>query len=180
VSATRRPRVGISRCLLGDEVRYDGTHKREPVLIDTLGRYVEWVSVCPEVEMGMGTPREPIHLVASPDGVASAAARVRLIGVSSGRDWTAVMAEWRRARLRELADARLSGYVLKAGSPSCGLDVPVEGAGISGRGLFAQSLLEAFPELPVEEESRLRDAALRASFLDRVHARHRARCEQDP
>ena len=136
-----RPRVGISRCLLGDEVRYDGGHKRDPFLVETLGPVVEWVPICPEIEMGMDTPREPIHLVASPDGLKSGEHRVRLLGVESARDWTRTMDRWRRARIRELAGANLSGYVLKKDSPSCGLErvklyegpVPAR----SGRGLFA-------------------------------------------
>jgi uncharacterized protein YbbK (DUF523 family) len=174
-----RPRVGISRCLLGDEVRYDGGHKRDAVLLDALGPHVEWVPVCPEVEMGMDTPREPIHLVTSPDGVASGPHRVRLVGVSSGHDWTAAMERWRRERLRELSDARLSGYVLKQDSPSCGMDavrVAVNGGTTrTGRGLFAQALLEAMPDLPVEEEGRLHEARVRERFLERVIARHRER-----
>jgi uncharacterized protein YbbK (DUF523 family) len=95
-----RPRIGISRCLLGDEVRYDGGHKRDPFLVETFGRFVEWVPVCPEVEMGMGTPREPIHLVASRDGVPSGEHRVRLLGVRSAHDWTRDMDRWRRMRVR--------------------------------------------------------------------------------
>ena len=84
-----RPRVGISRCLLGDQVRYDGGHKYEPSLIETLGAHVEWVPVCPELEVGMGVPREPIQLVAAGDGP-----RVRLVGVDSGADWTDRMQVW--------------------------------------------------------------------------------------
>src|SRR5262245_65127600 len=85
------PRIGISRCLLGDEVRYDGGHKRDAFLVSTFGRFVEWVPVCPEVEIGMGTPREAIHLVASADGAPSNAQPVRLLGVRSGEDWTTRM-----------------------------------------------------------------------------------------
>jgi len=171
--------VGISRCLLGDEVRYDGGHKRDADLLDALGPYVEWVPVCPEVEMGMDTPREPIHLVSAPDGVASGPHRVRLIGVNSGRDWTDTMDAWRRERLHELADARLSGYVLKQDSPSCGMyGVRVENgvATRTGRGLFAQALIDAMPDLPIEEEGRLHEPRVRERFLERVIARHRERC----
>jgi uncharacterized protein YbbK (DUF523 family) len=175
-----RPRVGISRCLLGDEVRYDGGHKRDAALLDALGPYVEWLPVCPEVEVGMETPREPIHLVAAPDGVPSGAHRVRLVGVNSGRDWTAAMDTWRRERLRELASARLSGYILKQDSPSCGTRaVRVESSGgttRTGRGLFAQALLEAMPGLPIEEEGRLHDARVCERFLERVVAHHRELC----
>jgi uncharacterized protein YbbK (DUF523 family) len=184
------PRVGISRCLLGDEVRYDGGHKRDAVLLETLGPHVEWVPVCPEVEMGMDTPREPIHLVSASDGVASGPHRVRLVGVTSGRDWTGAMDTWRRARLRELSESHLSGYVLKQDSPSCGMDgVRVDaaafagasapthgGASRTGRGLFAQALLDAMPDLPIEEEGRLHDGRVRERFLARVRAHHRELC----
>jgi uncharacterized protein YbbK (DUF523 family) len=194
-----RPRIGISRCLLGDEVRYDGTHRRDQSLIDALGPDVEWVPVCPEVEIGMGTPREPIRLIARPDGVASLSERVRLVGVDSGRDWTEQMHAWAHARVQALKALRLSGYILKAGSPSCGLDrvrvvhasVPPEGGHCvdqrdrsvrlqpdqletrSGRGLFAQVLVEAMPDLPVEDEEHLKDPAARETFVERVLARSR-------
>ena len=174
-----RPRIGISRCLLGDEVRYDGGHKRDPFLVETFGRFVEWVPVCPEIEMGMPTPREAIHLVASRDGVPSAEHRVRLLGVRSGHDWTLDMDRWRRSRVRELADACLSGYVLKKDSPSCGLErVRVHrdnGVTRTGRGLFAQALIDAFPNLPVEDEGRLHDPKLRDNFVERVFAYQRVR-----
>jgi len=174
-----RPRVGISRCLLGDEVRYDGGHKRDDLLISTLGSLVQWVAVCPEVEAGMGTPREAIDLVASNDGVTVAAARVRLLGVSSRIDWTETMVMFSAARVRELLDQDLDGYVLKADSPSCGLEsVRVHrenGVSRDGRGLFAEALVTAFPNLPVEDERRLGDRAVRDRFIERVlaHQRHR-------
>ena len=114
-----RPRVGISRCLLGDEVRHDGGHKRDALLISTLGALVEWVPVCPEVEAGMGTPREAIDLIESDDGVPAGQARVCLLGVESRTDWTGRMTTWSAERVRTLAD--LDGYVLKSDSPSCGL-----------------------------------------------------------
>ena len=162
-----KPRVGISRCLLGDCVRYDGGHKLEPSLIDALEADVEWVPLCPELEVGMGVPREPIHLVAD------RAAGRRLVGVSSGIDWTARMTGWAATRLKELAALDLSGFVLKSRSPSCGLrDVPVLGA-VAGPGLFASLLVDAMPELPVEEEDRLRDRSAREVFLDRVRAYRR-------
>jgi uncharacterized protein YbbK (DUF523 family) len=172
-----RPRIGISRCLLGDEVRYDGGHKRDALILDILGSQVEWVPVCPEVEVGMGTPREPIQLVASRDGVASGDERVRLVGVQSDEDWTARMHAWAAERVREIADLDLSGYILKKDSPSCGMEaVPVRRADRitrTGRGLFAQALMNALPDLPVEDEARLHDAAIRERFLKRVFAHHR-------
>lgn len=158
-----RPRVGISRCLLGEEVRYDGGHRREPLLVDELGAEVEWVPVCPEVEVGMGVPREPIHLVRGVEGI-------RLLGVESGNDWTGRMVRWAQQRISELGALNLAGFVLKARSPSCGVrEVPVNERS-SGRGMFADTLLRALPDLPVEDEERLRDAAVRERFLERVRA----------
>jgi uncharacterized protein YbbK (DUF523 family) len=175
-AAGDRPRVGISRCLLGDEVRYDGGHKREPLLVETLGPLVEWVPVCPEMETGMGTPREPIHLVASPDGVFSGEHRVRLLGVRSGRDWTQAMDTWLGPAIAELGRSNLSGFILKADSPSCGIEgVAVntgEAVSRSGRGLFAHALVEAFPDLPIEDEIRLRGREVRDAFISRVRAYH--------
>lgn len=171
----QRPRVGISRCLLGDAVRYDGGHKRDSFLVEVLGPHVEWVSVCPEVEMGMTTPREPIQLVSSPDGVAAGDHRVRLVGQTSGFDWTRTMDRWRRERLRSLADMNLAGYVLKKDSPSCGKEQVVvhtpAGVARTGRGLFAQALTDAMPDLPVEDEGRLQDPVTRDAFIERVFAR---------
>jgi uncharacterized protein YbbK (DUF523 family) len=172
---TARPRVGISRCLLGDEVRYDGTHRRDETVIAWLGPRVEWVPICPEVEIGMGTPREAIQLVKSADGVRSLDARVRLIGVESGTDWTARMHAWAAARVQDLVALGLSGYVFKARSPSCGIgDVVIRDAGNDGRGrgLFAEAVIQAFPDLPVADEASLADAAVRATFLERVVRHH--------
>jgi len=174
-----RPRVGISRCLLGDEVSYDGGHKRDEVLLSSLDSFVEWVPVCPEVEAGMGTPREAIDLVASVDGVPAGAARVRLLGVISRTDWTATMTSVAVDRVRALLTLGLDGYVLKADSPSCGLGgVRVhhaDGVTRDGRGLFAEALVAAFPDLPIEEERRLSDRAHRDDFIERVRAHHRVR-----
>jgi uncharacterized protein YbbK (DUF523 family) len=170
-----RPRVGISRCLLGDAVRYDGGHKRQPRMLAALGPHVEWVPVCPEVEMGMSTPREPIQLVARADGVPSAAERVRMIGIGSGTDWTGALHAWAPARVRALQALGLSGYILKAGSPSCGLHAvrvvhPDAEETRSGRGLFAQALVDAMPDLVVADEEELNDPAACERFLARVRA----------
>ena len=163
-----RPRVGISRCLLGDQVRYDGGHKYEPSLIETLGAHVEWVPVCPELEVGMGVPREPIQLVAAGDG-----SRVRLVGVDSGADWTDRMQVWAAEKIAALQALGLSGIVLKSRSPSCGpRGVPVP-TGEPSSGMFAQALMAAMPDLPVEDEERLRDPEARASFMARVSGFHR-------
>lgn len=154
-----RPRVGISRCLAGDQVRYDGTHKRDSGLLAVFGPLVEWVPVCPEVEVGMGTPREPIELVPSDSGVPSGSRIVRLIGVGSRRDWTVAMHAWARQRADALRTLKLAGFVLKARSPSCG---PVVG---DMRGLFAQALLDAMPDLPIADEDELQDPQSRDAFL---------------
>ncbi len=166
-------RIGVSACLLGDEVRYDGGHKRDPFLTTTLGPRVEWVKVCPEVEVGMSTPREPIRLVEE-DG------RIRLLTVKTGIDHTAAMTTYSTARVRALEDEDLSGYVLKKDSPSCGMTRVKVYSGVgpgrrSGVGLFAQALIEAFPHLPIEDEGRLNDPALRENFVERIFAYRRLR-----
>src|SRR3954447_361261 len=112
--ADRPIRVGISACLLGQSVRYDGGHKRDAFLTDTFGRFVEWVPVCPEVEAGFGTPREAMRLLRHDD-------EVRLITVKTERDVTAQLQTAIDRRIRTLAIEDLSGYVLKKNSPSCGL-----------------------------------------------------------
>ncbi len=159
-------RVGISSCLLGDEVRFDGGHKRDRYLTDTLGQFFEWVPVCPEVEMGLGTPRETLRLTGTP-------AAPRLVFGKSGGDQTEAMQAWARPRLDALARADLCGYILKSDSPSCGMErVRVYGSsGIpakTGVGIYARALLDRFPLLPVEEEGRLHDLSLRENFVERV------------
>jgi len=142
--------------------------------VSTFGRFVEWVPVCPEVEAGMSTPREAIHLVARDDGVVSGVHRVRLLGVKSRTDWTRAMTTFSASRVRALGALGLSGYVLKKDSPSCGLErVRVHGGASpvrTGRGLFADALVTALPALPVEEEGRLNDPFLRENFVERVFA----------
>ncbi len=164
-------RIGISACLLGEEVRFDGGHKRDRFLVDILGPYVQWVPVCPEVEVGMGTPREPVNLVRS-------GKELRMITARTGVDYTDAMVQWARTRVRELAVRDLCGYVLKKNSPSCGLEaVKVYsrpgGATRTGRGLFARVLVEEMPWLPVEEEDRLARPELRDNFLERIQALRR-------
>ena len=166
-------RIGISACLLGDEVRFDGGHKRDRFLTDVLGRFVEFVRVCPEVEAGFGTPREAMRLRRS-DG------QIRLVTVKTDRDVTAPMERLIRRRVPALDEENLSGYVLKKNSPSCGLErVKVydraEAPSASGRGMFADALVSRFPLLPVEEEGRLSNPELRENFIERVFAYHRLR-----
>jgi uncharacterized protein YbgA (DUF1722 family)/uncharacterized protein YbbK (DUF523 family) len=164
-------RIGISACLLGQEVRFDGGHKRDPFLTDVLGQYAEWVPVCPEVEVGMGTPRETLRLV-------RAGQDVRMVTTRTGVDYTARMNGWARQRVAALVREDLDGYVLKSDSPSCGMErVKVfrrrGPATRDGRGLFANVLLTDLPLLPVEEEGRLRDPGLRDNFIERVFAYRR-------
>ena len=165
-------RVGVSSCLLGCKVRFDGGHKKDDFLVGTFGRWVEWVPVCPEVEVGMGTPRESVRLVRDGDVI-------RMVAPKSGKGWTDPMGSYAKARVEELAEKHLCGYVLKKDSPSCGMErVKVYGAGMptkSGRGAFAEALLARFPNLPVEEEGRLCDPRLRDNFVERVFAYHRLR-----
>ena len=171
-SMHREPiRLGISACLLGERVRFDGGHKRDPFLVETLGPFVEWVPVCPEVESGVAAPRESLRLVQT-------GTEIRLITNKTAQDQTASMRGYARRRLEELAESELCGFVLKKGSPTCGLErVKVYGTGgmplKSGRGLFADALVTRFPRLPVEEEGRLNDPRLRENFIERVFAYRR-------
>jgi uncharacterized protein YbbK (DUF523 family) len=162
-----RPRVGVSACLLGEPVRYNGGHKRHRWLVDVLGHDVEWVPVCPEVEIGLGTPRATMDLVRLPDGA------IRLLTTSARMDLTDRMRSFAVERIEALATLALSGYVLKADSPSCGLsEVPVVGGGATGRGLFAEALVSRMPALPVADERELDDLERRAVFVARVQAYH--------
>jgi uncharacterized protein YbgA (DUF1722 family)/uncharacterized protein YbbK (DUF523 family) len=160
-------RIGISACLLGQEVRFDGGHKRDQFLTTILAPHVEFVPVCPEVEMGLGTPRETLRLVRE-DG------RLRMITTRTAIDHTDGMKAWAAGRLEELSAEDLSGYVLKKDSPSCGMErVKTYGSAgptRDGRGIYADALLSRFPLLPVEEEGRLFDAKLRENFIERVFA----------
>jgi uncharacterized protein YbgA (DUF1722 family)/uncharacterized protein YbbK (DUF523 family) len=167
-----RLRIGASTCLLGEDVRYDGTNKRSRWLTDVLGNHAEWVAVCPEVEIGLGTPRPAVRLEASPEGP-------RLVQPKTGRDLTRTMDRWAVRRTRQLESEDLDGYVLKSRSPSCGMwRVKVYGEhGKSprndGRGVFAAALAERFPNLPIEEEGRLSDPKLRETFIERLFAYRR-------
>jgi len=169
-------RLGISSCLLGNEVRFDGQHKRDRFLVDELGPFVEWVPVCPEVEVGMGIPREAVRLVAAPSGP-------RMLAQHSGEDFTDRMLRLAGKRVGQLARMELGGYVLKSKSPSCGMErmkvyaSTEKGAQATrdGVGLFARTLMATLPNLPVEEEGRLCDAALRENFIERIFAYRRLR-----
>lgn len=167
-------RIGISSCLLGRNVRWDGGHKLDAFVTGTLSRFVTFVPVCPEVEVGMPVPRPPIRLEAARGGT-------RLVDRAHGADHTEAMRAFAGRRLRELEALELSGYVLKKGSPSCGMErvkVWSRDGGIGRRdgvGLFAEELLRRMPLLPVEEEGRLHDPRLRENFVERVFAYRRLR-----
>jgi uncharacterized protein YbgA (DUF1722 family)/uncharacterized protein YbbK (DUF523 family) len=167
-------RIGVSACLLGQEVRFDGGHKRNDFLTGTLGDFVEFVAVCPEVDIGLGIPRESLRLVRGDDGT------VRIVANKSGADLTNTMNTYADRRAAELERQDLSGYVLKKDSPSCGMErVRIyRGSGMpmrDGRGLFAEALIRRLPNLPVEEEGRLNDSNLRENFIERVFAYRRMR-----
>jgi uncharacterized protein YbgA (DUF1722 family)/uncharacterized protein YbbK (DUF523 family) len=159
-------KLGIAHCLLGEKVRYDGQHKRDPFLVETLGRFVEWVPVCPEVECGLPVPREAMRLIGDPGNP-------RLVTRNTNIDHTQRMLSWSANKIEELRRRQICGYVFKSKSPSSGLwrvkvyvadGMPVK----SGTGLFARQILLHFPLLPVEDEGRLHDPRLRENFIERV------------
>ena len=170
---SHRPRVGISSCLLGVAVRYDGGHKRSETIVQRLGPHLEWVEVCPEFDAGMGVPRQPVRLLGAggPDD--------RMVGVEDGADWTTRLLESARRRLGALGP--IDGWILKSRSPSCGLAAPrfaertAAEAMTTAPGLFAGLLLELHPGLPVVEDENLIEAQHCRRFLDAVEARRAAR-----
>ena len=165
---TGKALVGVSACLLGEEVRYNGAHKLDDFICGELARVVDLRPVCPEVDIGLGVPREPIQLTRSENGT-------RLVAVESGTDLTAAMENYAEAKVRELDAAGICGYVLKARSPSSGLGSgPIDGAG-AGDGLFAATLRKLGGRLPTTEETNLEEAADREAFLARVLAYRRLR-----
>ncbi len=167
------PRLGISQCLLGDEVRYDGGHKRDRFLTQVLGHFVEWVPICPEVEAGLGTPREAMRLVGDPHNP-------RLLTINRQIDHTSTLRQFCARRIREIRGLGLDGYVFKKDSPSCGIrHVRVYRPGSqptrTGVGLFAQAFHEAFPFIPIEDEGRLNDQDIRENFVQRIFGHRRWR-----
>jgi uncharacterized protein YbgA (DUF1722 family)/uncharacterized protein YbbK (DUF523 family) len=166
-------RILVSACLLGETVRYDGGHKRDLFLVETLGPLVAWVPVCPEVDCGLPVPREAMRLVGD-------AARPRLVTVRTGIDMTGRVEEWAKGRLDELSRLDLCGYICKKDSPSSGMErVKVYGGGgipaRTGAGIFTRMFMERFPLVPVEEEGRLTDPVLREMFVERVFCLRRFR-----
>ncbi len=159
-------RLGISACLLGENVRYDGGHALDRFLRDTLGTYIQYVPVCPEVECGFGVPRETLRLTGDPK-------LPRLVTSRTGIDHTDRMEAWAAMRVAELDREDLSGFIFKSGSPSSGMErVKVyDDRGVPrkiGVGLFARTFMEHFPLTPVEEDGRLHDPVLRENFIDRI------------
>lgn len=174
-NSAEKIKVGISACLAGEGVRYDGSHKLDRYLTGTLGRYFSYVPVCPEVECGLSVPRESIHLVGE-------SATPRLSAVLSKVDHTDRMLEWAGRRVAALRAEGLCAYIFKSDSPSCGLfRVKLyTDRGMPSNlttGLWARTFSAAFPDLPVEEEGRLHDPDIRENFIERVFALKRFRDE---
>ena len=165
--SSRTIRIGVSSCVIGEEVRYNGGHSRQRYLTDVLGNFVEYVPVCPEVEVGMGVPRPTVRIVEHADGL-------HLVDPKNDIDWTAAMNRLSRERTSQLADDDLCGFILKKDSPTCGLQrvkVYMDGSvRKDGQGLFATALTTRLPFLPIEEEGRLNDASIRENFVERVFA----------
>lgn len=164
---TDKIRLGISSCLLGEQVRYDGGHKLDRYLRDVLGAYVEYVPVCPEVEVGLPVPRDTLRLVED------AQQRVRLVFSRSGEDLTEKMESWAQQRIKQLETEQLDGFVFKSKSPSSGMErVKLYGKNAVPRkvgvGIFARCFMDHFPLLPVEEEGRLNDPRLRENFITAI------------
>ena len=162
---TSQIKIGVSSCLMGNTVRYDGGHKHDRYLSDILGRFFQLIPVCPEVECGMPIPREAMRLEGDP-------ANPRLVTIRNGIDMTGQMFDFCSKKVRDLESEDLCGFIFKKGSPSCGLSgVKVYNRKVpawSGSGLFAAAMVHHFPLLPVEEEGRLDDPAIRENFIERV------------
>lgn len=166
-------RLGISSCLLGNKVRYDGGHQHDPFLTATLGQFVHYVPVCPEVECGLSIPREPLRLVGDPDDP-------RLLTSRSGEDHTDRMKKWAAAKVKELEKENLDGFVFKRKSPSSGMErvkvySPAGMPSNRGVGIFARAFMQHFPNLPVEDDGRLNDPLLRENFIGRIFVHKRWR-----
>jgi uncharacterized protein YbgA (DUF1722 family)/uncharacterized protein YbbK (DUF523 family) len=166
-------RIGISSCLVGEKVRYDGGHRCDRYVTDTLGQYFTWLNICPEVEYGLPVPREAMHLAGNP-------LSPRIVTIRTGIDHTEGMQQWTENRLRELEHEDLCGFIFKSKSPSSGM------AGVKiyspdgimvgkGAGIFGGAFIEHFPHIPVIDEGRLHDPFLRENFIERVFVYHRWR-----
>ena len=165
-------KLGISSCLLGEKVRYDGGHKPDSFLKDTLGKYVEYVPVCPEIECGLGVPRKSMHLEGEP-------ASPRLIITETRQDVTKCIVTWAQQRLIQLEKENICGFIFKSNSPNCGIEkvkvyneknMPVE----TGVGIFAEIFVEHFPLLSVQDEESLHDSGLRKNFIVKLQLQKRS------
>ena len=165
-------KIGMSSCLLGEEVRWDGDHKHDQYVRDVLGSYFDYVSICPEVDVGMGVPRETVALYGTLENP-------KMITKRSKTDWTKKMNHYTKDRIHELTKENLCGYVFKSKSPSCGIGkVPIYSEFGSSRmrhgsGMFASSFVKVFPLVPVEDEGRLHDPVIRENFIVRIFCFHR-------
>jgi uncharacterized protein YbgA (DUF1722 family)/uncharacterized protein YbbK (DUF523 family) len=159
-------KIGISSCLLGEKVRYDGGHKWDRYITDTLGQYFEWMPVCPEVEYGLPVPREAMHLVGDPEAP-------RLVAVRTGTDQTEGMLKWVKGKLKTIEQSDLRGFIFRSRSPSSGIGgvTVYTHSGMPGRkgtGLFGGAFIRSFPLIPVIDDGRLHDPKLRENFIERV------------
>ncbi len=170
--------LGVSACLLGENVRYNGGHSRDHFICDTLSQYVRFVPVCPEVECGFPIPREAFRLVGSPDAP-------RFVTSKTGEDYTERMLDWCSSKVKALEKEDLCGFIFKKGSPSSGMErvrVYTEKGMPSNRGsgMFARAFMDHFPLLPVEEEGRLHDPKLRENFIEAIFVMKRWRESLEP
>ena len=166
-------KIGVSSCLLGKEVRYNGGHSLDRYVNGTLSNYFTFIDVCPEVEAGFGIPRETMRLVGDPDAP-------RLLTTKTKKDFTDQMQNWAKRRIMELEKEDLCGFIFKKGSPSSGMErVRVySDRGMPsnrGRGMFARAFMDHFPLIPAEEDGRLNDSTLRENFIERIFALRRWR-----
>ena len=171
-------KIGISACLLGHDVRWDGESKQDRFITDTLGEYLEFVPVCPEMECGLGTPRDSLRLEGSLENL-------RLVTRTEKIDHTERMRTWGKKKIKELTKEDLCGYIFKSKSPSCGMErIPVYQesgpATKKGIGIFARLFLEAFPRLPAEDDGRLHDPKLRENFIETLFTLKRWRAAKHP
>jgi uncharacterized protein YbbK (DUF523 family) len=164
----KKPRVGVSSCLLGDKVRYDGESKWHRITVEIIGPVVEWVPLCPEIEIGMGVPRDPVNLVGPVESPS-------LVAVGTGINWSKEMKVFSRKKIQTWKKQGLNGYIFKSSSPSCGLrkvkvykDLSREHWVSSGIGMFVSEFLREFPDLPVADEDELSTEQEAEVFIDKI------------
>lgn len=169
-----KPRVGISGCLLGDNVRYDGGNKLHRVIVEIVGPHVEWVPFCPEVEVGMGVPREPVNLVVPVESPF-------LLTEGTGKNWSGEIKSFSRQKIQAWKGYRLNGYIFKSSSPSCGLkqvkvyeDLSLDQWVPLGIGVFAREFLLEFSDLPVADEMDLSTEHEAVEFIEKIKRHHQS------